>query len=174
MPLVFPVVSEIWVEAAICSEEVKDLREFWVWSSGLEQGFGRSSARDPFSALATLSCQSQGLSLDTVACQNGRDPILQALFMLSIVASWILGPLLAIYTLLFVLRIFLSWYPQLDTSRLPYSWVVGATEFLLQPTRKLIPPLGGVDMAPVVWVGLVTLLREILLGQQGLLTMALH
>ncbi|MGQ9837505.1 MAG: YggT family protein [Cyanobacteriota bacterium] len=94
--------------------------------------------------------------------------------MLLILTSWMLGPLLAIYTLLFVLRIFLSWYPQLDTSRLPYSWVIGATEFLLRPTRKLIPPLGGVDMTPVVWVGLVTLLREVLLGQQGLLTMALH
>ncbi|MGY4590870.1 YggT family protein [Thermostichus sp. MS-CIW-40] len=94
--------------------------------------------------------------------------------MLPILTSWVLGPLLALYTILFVLRIFLSWYPQLDTSRLPYSLVVGLTEFLLSPTRRLIPPLGGVDMAPVVWVGLVTLLREVLLGQQGLLTMALH
>lgn len=72
--------------------------------------------------------------------------------MLPILTSWVLGPLLALYTLLFVLRIFLSWYPQLDTSRLPYSLVVGLTEFLLRPTRRLIPPLGGVDMAPVVWV----------------------
>ncbi|MCF2972514.1 YggT family protein [Synechococcus sp. Nb3U1] len=94
--------------------------------------------------------------------------------MLLFLSAWVLGPLLAIYTLLFVLRIFLSWYPQLDTARLPYALVIGATEFLLRPTRKLIPPLGGVDMAPVVWVGLVTLLREVLLGQQGLLTMALH
>lgn len=94
--------------------------------------------------------------------------------MLAIFTTWVLGPLLALYTVLFVLRIFLSWYPQLDTSRLPYSPVVGLTEFLLRPTRRLIPPLGGVDMAPVVWVGLVTLLREVLLGQQGLLTMALH
>lgn len=94
--------------------------------------------------------------------------------MLPIFTTWVLGPLLALYTVLFVLRIFLSWYPQLDTSRLPYSPVVGLTEFLLRPTRHLIPPLGGVDMAPVVWVGLVTLLREVLLGQQGLLTMALH
>jgi YggT family protein len=73
--------------------------------------------------------------------------------MLPIFAAWVLGPLLATYTVLFVLRIFLSWYPQLDTSRLPYSLVVGLTEFLLRPTRRLIPPLGGVDMAPVVWGG---------------------
>ncbi|MDX2271297.1 MAG: YggT family protein [Cyanobacteriota bacterium] len=90
---------------------------------------------------------------------------------LPFLSNWILHPLLATYILLFVLRIFLSWYPQLDTQHPPYNWVVAATEFLLKPTRRLIPPLGGVDMTPVVWVGLVALLRELLLGQQGLLTM---
>jgi YggT family protein len=39
------------------------------------------------------------------------------------------------------------------------------------PSRKIIPPLGGVDITPIVWVGIVSLLREILLGQQGLLRM---
>jgi len=36
---------------------------------------------------------------------------------------------------------------------------------------KLVPPLGGVDITPV-WVGIFSLL-ELLLGQQGLLTMIL-
>jgi YggT family protein len=93
---------------------------------------------------------------------------------LPILSFWVLRPLLALYILLFILRIFLSWFPQLNTTVLPYCWIVAATEFLLKPTRRLIPPLGGVDMAPVVWVGLVSLLQEILLGQQGLLTMAMH
>jgi YggT family protein len=30
-----------------------------------------------------------------------------------------------------------------------------------------------VDVAPVVWVGLVSLLRELLVGQQGLITQAM-
>ena len=52
--------------------------------------------------------------------------------------------------------------------------LVGApTEPLLAPTRRLIQPIGGVDVTPVVWVGLITLLRELLVGQQGLLTLAL-
>ncbi len=93
--------------------------------------------------------------------------------MLSFLAQGILHPLLAIYIVLFVLRIFLSWYPHLSTENFPYNWIVGATEFLLKPTRRLIPPLGGVDMTPVIWVGLVSLVRELLLGQQGLLTMAM-
>ncbi|GAB4212962.1 MAG: YggT family protein [Synechococcales cyanobacterium] len=93
-------------------------------------------------------------------------------------ASWmangLVHPLLAVYIVLFVIRIFLSWYPQMDTSKAPYVWVVTATEFLLAPTRRVIPLMGGVDMTPVLWVGIVSLLREMLVGQQGILTMASH
>lgn len=95
------------------------------------------------------------------------DPLAAALI------TWILHPLLATYIVLFVIQIFLSWYPQYDTSRFPYNAVVGATNFILQPTRKLIPPIGGVDMTPVIWVGIVSLLREMLLGQQGILTLVM-
>ncbi|MBE9135993.1 YggT family protein [Nodosilinea sp. LEGE 07088] len=74
-------------------------------------------------------------------------------------------------TLLFIFRIVLTWYPQADLSTLPFSLVAWPTEPLLVPMRKLVPPIGGVDIAPVIWVGIVTLLREILVGQQGLLRM---
>ncbi|MFM7636065.1 MAG: YggT family protein, partial [Cyanobacteriota bacterium] len=37
-------------------------------------------------------------------------------------------------------------------------------------TRRLIQPIGGLDVTPVVWVGLISLVRELLVGQQGLLT----
>ncbi|MEY3826459.1 MAG: hypothetical protein RLZZ148_1274, partial [Cyanobacteriota bacterium] len=30
-----------------------------------------------------------------------------------------------------------------------------------------------VDISPIIWVGIFTFLREILLGQQGLITMAM-
>ncbi|MFZ9737944.1 MAG: YggT family protein [Prochlorotrichaceae cyanobacterium] len=74
----------------------------------------------------------------------------------------------------FIFRIVLSWYPQVEMNRFPLSWVYGLTEPFLSPTRKLIPPLGGVDITPIVWVGVFSLLREILLGQQGLITLALY
>jgi YggT family protein len=44
------------------------------------------------------------------------------------------------------------------------------TEPLLAATRRLIQPIGGVDVTPVIWVGLISLLRELLVGQQGLIT----
>ncbi|MEA5447229.1 YggT family protein [Leptolyngbya sp. CCNP1308] len=81
------------------------------------------------------------------------------------------GLLLGLMTLLFIFRIVLTWYPQADLAKLPFSLIALPTEPLLVPMRKVVPPIGGVDIAPVVWVGIVTLLREILVGQQGLLRM---
>jgi YggT family protein len=81
------------------------------------------------------------------------------------------GLLLGLMTLLFIFRIVLTWYPQADLSKLPFSLLAWPTEPLLVPMRKLIPPIGGVDITPVIWVGIVTLLRELLVGQQGVLRM---
>lgn len=88
--------------------------------------------------------------------------------------SWILGSFLGLMILLFIFRIVLTWYPQVDLNRLPFNLVALLTEPFLVPLRKLVPPLGGVDITPVVWVGIFSLLRELLLGQQGLLTMISH
>jgi YggT family protein len=85
--------------------------------------------------------------------------------------SWVLGPFLAIMIFLFIFRIVLTWYPQVDVTRFPFNLVFWPTEPLLVPARKVIPPLGGVDITPILWVGILSLAREVLLGQQGLLTM---
>ncbi|GAV65930.1 YGGT domain-containing protein, partial [Cephalotus follicularis] len=83
----------------------------------------------------------------------------------------ILGPFLSAFAFLFILRIVMSWYPKLPVGKFPYVIAYAPTEPLLVPTRKLIPPLGGVDVTPVVWFGLVSFLNEILLGPQGILVL---
>ncbi len=77
-------------------------------------------------------------------------------------------------TFLFIFRIVLTWYPQADLTKFPFNLVNGPTEPFLVVTRKMIQPIGGVDITPIVWVGLFSLAREILLGQQGLITMAMR
>jgi YggT family protein len=84
---------------------------------------------------------------------------------------WIIGPLLALLSLLFFFRIILTWYPQVESHQWPWRLVFWPTEPLLIPARKLIPPIGGVDITPIVWFGIISLVRELLLGQQGLLRM---
>ena len=85
-----------------------------------------------------------------------------------------LGLALALWTLLFLFRIVLTWYPQVDLGKGVMRLVAAPTEPLLAPTRRLIQPIGGVDVTPVVWVGLISLLRELLVGQQGLVSQLLH
>ena len=88
-------------------------------------------------------------------------------------AHLVLGLGLAIWTLLFLFRIVLTWYPQVDLSSGVMRFIGGPTEPLLAPTSRLIQPIGGVDVTPVVWVGLLSLVRELLVGQQGLITQVL-
>ncbi|NJL00423.1 MAG: YggT family protein [Spirulinaceae cyanobacterium RM2_2_10] len=84
-----------------------------------------------------------------------------------------LNLLLGLAILLFIFRIVLTWYPQFDLQRGPLRLIALPTEPLLAPTRRLVPPLGGVDISPIIWVGIISLLREVLVGQQGLVHMLL-
>lgn len=93
---------------------------------------------------------------------------------IDILLTWGLSLLLMLMTILFIFRIVLTWYPQVDLNRFPFNLVAWPTEPFLIPMRKIVPPLGGLDISPIIWVGIVTLLREVLLGQQGILTMALR
>ncbi|GMI08562.1 hypothetical protein TrVE_jg6718 [Triparma verrucosa] len=72
---------------------------------------------------------------------------------------------------LMLCRVVISWYPKSDLSSPPFSFVVLPTEWLLRPTRGLVPPAFGVDVSPIVWLAISTFLHEIFLGQQGLLTL---
>ena len=87
------------------------------------------------------------------------------------VVSLSLGLLLGLMTFLFIFRIVLTWYPQLDLNRFPFNIVAWPTEPFLIPLRKIVPPIGGVDITPIIWVGILSLVRELLIGQQGLLTL---
>ncbi|CAL4959280.1 unnamed protein product [Urochloa decumbens] len=86
-------------------------------------------------------------------------------------AAGVAGPALSALGFLFILRIVMSWYPRLPVTEFPYVLAYAPTEPFLAVTRRVIPPLGGVDVTPVVWFGLVSFLNEILVGPQGLLVL---
>ena len=86
-------------------------------------------------------------------------------------ASAFLGPLFAVSTILFIVRIVMTWYPSVPYTKLPWVVAYAPTEPLLKPTRALVPPVGGVDVSPIIWVGMISFMNEILLGKQGLLVL---
>ena len=80
--------------------------------------------------------------------------------------SFLIGSL----TLAFLLRIILTWYPKINLKSGLWIIIFLPTEPVLKVTRKIVQPIGGVDVTPIIWVGLLSLFRELFLGQQGLLT----
>nr|WP_322095937.1 YggT family protein [Pseudanabaena mucicola] len=87
------------------------------------------------------------------------------------ISSLALNIVLGLFILMYIFRIIMTWYPQIPLNQFPYSLITFPTEPLLFVLRKLIPPIGGIDISPVIGVGIFSLLREMLLGQQGILTM---
>ena len=85
-----------------------------------------------------------------------------------------LGILLSFLTLVFLIRLILTWYPKVDLSKGFWLLIAIPTNSILNFTRKLVPPIGGVDVGPVIWIGIISFLREILVGQQGLIKLAIQ
>jgi YggT family protein len=81
----------------------------------------------------------------------------------------ILRPLFTVFTFLYIIRIPMTWYPSIDGSKFPWVLAYAPTEPILKITRNVIPLVGGVDVTPIVWVGLISFFNEILLGPQGIL-----
>lgn len=84
-----------------------------------------------------------------------------------------LDPFLNIMSFCMLVRVVLSWYPSTKLTDLPWILAVVPSEPLLRAVRGVIPPAFGVDITPIFWLGVFTFMHEILLGQQGLLTLKL-
>ena len=96
--------------------------------------------------------------------------LIQALPIIHLILSFCLAAL----TIAFLLRIVLTWYPRIDLSKGFWPVIAWPTEPILALSRTVIAPIGGVDVTPVIWVGLISLARELLVGQQGILSQILR
>ncbi len=85
-----------------------------------------------------------------------------------------LGIFLSFLTIVFLIRLILTWYPKIDINKGFWIIISIPTSSILNLTRKVIPPIGGVDVGPVIWIGIVSFLREILVGQQGIIKLIIQ
>lgn len=81
-------------------------------------------------------------------------------------------PSITVLEFFFIMRIVMSWDPQYNTDKkLPWAIFYKPTEPILGPTRKIIKPVGGVDISPIIWTFLLSLINELFLGPQGILVL---
>ena len=62
----------------------------------------------------------------------------------------VLAQTLSIYTLILLVRVLLSWFPNLDWGNPVLSTVSAITDPYLNVFRGLIPPLAGLDLSAIV------------------------
>lgn len=62
----------------------------------------------------------------------------------------LLANVIEIYTFVLLIRILMSWIPNLDPSNQIVQMIVQVTDPVLEPARRLIPPIGMIDISPIV------------------------
>lgn len=76
----------------------------------------------------------------------------------------VLVTVIQVYSLVLLVRIILSWIPNLDRGNQLVDALYSITEPVLEPVRRAIPPMGGFDLSPlVVFFGL-RILQGVLLN----------
>ena len=74
----------------------------------------------------------------------------------------VLAQTLSIYTLVLLVRVLLSWFPNLDWSNPVLSTVSSITDPYLNAFRGLIPPLGGLDLSAILAFLALSLVQQLL------------
>jgi YggT family protein len=69
------------------------------------------------------------------------------------------------YYILIILRIFLTWIPNIDWGAEPYRWLSSITDPFLNIFRGIIPPIGGMlDISPILAIVLLQILQGLIVG----------
>uniref|UniRef100_B8HYJ1 YggT family protein n=1 Tax=Cyanothece sp. (strain PCC 7425 / ATCC 29141) TaxID=395961 RepID=B8HYJ1_CYAP4 len=78
-----------------------------------------------------------------------------------------LANFLQIYLVLLVIRVLLTWFPNVDWYRQPFAILSQLTDPYLNLFRSIIPPLGGIDFSPILAFFLLQFLVGVLTQASG-------
>ncbi len=62
-----------------------------------------------------------------------------------------------------IIRVLLSWIPGLPPYNPIVRFLVSVTDPVLEPARRVIPPIGMIDISPIVVLFVLQLVREFLI-----------
>ena len=74
----------------------------------------------------------------------------------------VLAQTLEIYSLVLIVRVLLSWFPNLDWSNPALSTVSSITDPYLNAFRGIIPPIGGLDLSAILAFLALSLMQRLL------------
>ncbi len=74
----------------------------------------------------------------------------------------VLAQTLEIYSLVLIVRVLLSWFPNLDWGNPVLSSVSSITDPYLNVFRGIIPPIGGLDLSAILAFIVLSLMQQLL------------
>ena len=76
----------------------------------------------------------------------------------------VLSQTLQIYSTLLLIRVLLTWFPSIDWSNGILSALTSITDPYLNVFRGVIPPIGGLDLSPILAFISLSLVKQLLAG----------
>lgn len=68
---------------------------------------------------------------------------------------------LQIYFVLIIVRVLLSWFPTIDWYNQPFNALSQLVDPYLNLFRRVIPPIGGLDLSPILAIFALQLLSQL-------------
>ncbi|MDR5683850.1 MAG: YggT family protein [Armatimonadota bacterium] len=69
-----------------------------------------------------------------------------------------------VYNLVLLARVLMSWLPGVDSRNPIVQLLVRLTDPVLEPLRRVIPPVAMIDISPIVALVLLEVVRRLVLG----------
>ena len=91
---------------------------------------------------------------------------MNALNTLAVVIN-VLKTAIELYSFVLIVRILLSWFPNLDWSNPILSSISSITDPYLNIFRGLIPPLGGIDLSAILAILALQFMQGLLVNVSG-------
>ncbi len=77
-----------------------------------------------------------------------------------------LSILITVLTWAILIRVLLSWIPNLSRDNPLVQLLMQITDPVMEPARRLIPPVGGMDFSPIVVILVLQFLGRMLMSLQ--------
>lgn len=69
-----------------------------------------------------------------------------------------------LYSLIIFIVIFLYWIPSVDKEKQPVKFMRDITEPYLEIFRRIIPPINGLDLSPIVALIALDIIKTVIIG----------
>lgn len=79
-------------------------------------------------------------------------------------ASMAIWRLFDLLMLLMIVRVFLTWIPNINWYNQPFKLLKDISDPIFEPFRRILPPIGGLDLSPILAFIVIGLIQRLIVS----------